>query len=111
VASLTVKEPVFNKKYHEKMYEAYKNVPIQEYRDMRKFKDMPLDIQEYYGGYKKNKEYIDVSGHCYVRLVSRTKVNKMITDDKKYRKGREAKSYSIDRRGILDIKDRKAKSY
>jgi hypothetical protein len=82
---------------------------------MREFKDMPLDIQEYYGGYKKNHEknheYIDVSGHCYVRLVSRTKVNKMITDDKKYRKDREAKSYSIDRRGILDIKDRKARSY
>ena len=53
--------------------------------DLRMFKDMPHDIQEYYGGTLKNddKDFIDVSGHCYVRLVSRTKVNKMITDDKK----------------------------
>jgi hypothetical protein len=69
--------------YHEKMYEAYKNVPIQQYRDMRRFKDMPQDMQKYYGGAANNKKYIDISGHCYVRLISRKEVDKMIENDKK----------------------------
>jgi hypothetical protein len=67
--------------YHEKMYEAYKNVPIQQYRDMRRFKDMPQDMQKYYGGAANNEEYIDISGHCYVRLISRKEVDKMIEND------------------------------
>ena len=109
------KEPVFNKEYHEKMYEAYKNVPIQEYRDMRKFKDMPLDIQEYYGGAAKNKKYIDISGHCYVRLVKRKEVNKMIAKDKKGSIGSiggkgslGGKTKSI-RKAVKGIKSRKTK--
>ena len=119
------KEPVFDKKYHEKMYEAYKNVPIQEYKDMRKFKDMPLDIQEYYGGAAKNKEDIDIdidiSGHCYVRLVKRKEVDKMIAKDKKGSlgsigsigsiggKGGKTKSIRKAVKGIKGIKSRKTK--
>jgi hypothetical protein len=105
-ASSTRKEPVFDKKYHEKMYEAYKNVPIQEYRDMRKFKDMPLNIQEYYGEAVNNKKYIDISGHCYVRLVSRRNVNRMIEKDKNGSIGGKTKSI---RKATKGIKSRKTK--
>ena len=63
---------------HMKIYEAFKNVPISESKDMRKFNDMPKDFQEYYGGGKDEKgkyinagKYIDISNHCYFRIVNK----------------------------------------
>ena len=63
---------------HAKIYEAFKNVPIAESKDMRKFNDMPKDFQEYYGGGKDEKgkyinagKYIDISNHCHFRLVDK----------------------------------------
>lgn len=63
---------------HAKIYEAFKNVPIAESKDMRKFNDMPKDFQEYYGGGKDEKgkyinagKYIDISNHCHCRLVDK----------------------------------------
>ena len=62
---------------HMKIYELYKNIPISESKDMRKFKDMPKDMKEYYGGGKNKKgkyinsdKYIDVSNHCHFRFVN-----------------------------------------
>jgi hypothetical protein len=56
---------------HMKIYERFKNVPISESKDMRKFKNMPKDIREYYGGEKDEKgKYIDVSNHCHFRFVN-----------------------------------------
>ena len=69
-----------NKKAHiddMQIYEAYKNIPISESKDMRKFKDMPKDMKEYYGGGKDENgkyinadKYIDVSNRCYFRIVN-----------------------------------------
>ena len=57
---------------HMKIYEAFKNVPISESKDMRKFKDMPKDMQEYYGGGKDEKsKYIDINNKCHFRFVSK----------------------------------------
>ena len=42
-----------------KIYEAFKNVPIQE------SKDMPKSFQQYYKN-DENEEYIDISNHCYL---------------------------------------------
>ena len=60
-----------------KIYELYKNIPISESKDMRKFKDMPKDMKEYYGGGKNEKgkyinsdKYIDVSNNCHFRFVN-----------------------------------------
>jgi hypothetical protein len=55
-----------------KTYEAFKNVPIQEAKDMRKYADMPKPFKKYYRGSigSKNK-YIDISNHCYYRFVLR----------------------------------------
>ena len=55
---------------HMKIYELFKNVPIQESKDMRKFKDMPKSFREYYKGAKLDKDgYFDISDHCYYRFV------------------------------------------
>ena len=61
-----------------KIYEAFKNVPISESKDMRKFNDMPKDFKEYYGGGKDEKgkyinadKYIDISNHCHFRFVNK----------------------------------------
>jgi hypothetical protein len=57
---------------HMKIYEEFKNVPISETKDMRKFKDMPKDMQEYYGGGKDEKsKYIDISNKCHFRFVNK----------------------------------------
>jgi len=57
---------------HMKIYEEFKNVPISESKDMRKFKDMPKDMQEYYGGGKDEKgKYIDISNKCHFRFVNK----------------------------------------
>ena len=62
---------------HMKIYELYKNIPISESKDMRKFNDMPKDMKEYYGGGKNEKgkyinsdKYIDVSNNCHFRFVN-----------------------------------------
>ena len=62
---------------HMKIYEDFKNIPISESKDMRKFKDMPKDMQEYYGGGKDEKgkyinagKYIDISNNCHFRFVN-----------------------------------------
>jgi hypothetical protein len=55
---------------HMKIYEEFKNIPISESKDMRKFKDMPTDMQEYYGGGKNEKnKYINISNNCHFRLL------------------------------------------
>jgi hypothetical protein len=45
---------------------------------MRKFEDMPKDMQEYYGGGKDEKgkyincgKYIDISNNCHFRFVNK----------------------------------------
>jgi hypothetical protein len=51
--------------------------------DMRKIGDMPEDIREYYGitlTEKNKNQYVDINNGCYVRLISRKKVNKMIAN-------------------------------
>jgi hypothetical protein len=55
-----------------KIYEEFKNVPISESKDMRKFKDMPKDMQEYYGNGKDEKsKYIDISNECHFRFITK----------------------------------------
>jgi hypothetical protein len=57
---------------HQEIYEAYKNVPIDSSKDMRKFKDMPKVFQEYYKGAILDKDgCFDISDHCYCRPVKR----------------------------------------
>ena len=57
---------------HLKLYEAFKNVPIDSSKDMRKFKDMPKSFQEYYKGAILDKDgCFDISDHCYCRPVKR----------------------------------------
>ena len=63
---------------HPKIYEAFKNVPIQEAKDMRKYADMPKSFKKYYRGSSESSEsstskdkYIDISNHCYFRFVER----------------------------------------
>jgi hypothetical protein len=55
---------------HDKLYESFKNIPIQESKDMRKYKDMPKIFREYYKDAKLDKDgYFDISDHCYCRAV------------------------------------------
>ena len=55
---------------HNKIYEAFKNVPISETKDMRKFKDMPKSFQEYYKSSKgSNDKYININNDCKFRFV------------------------------------------
>ena len=57
---------------HQKLYEAFKNVPIQESKDMRKYADMPKSFQEYYKGAILDKDgCFDISDHCYCRPVKK----------------------------------------
>jgi len=57
---------------HQKIYEAFKNIPIDSSKDMRKFKDMPKSFQEYYKGAILDKDgCFDISDHCYCRPVKR----------------------------------------
>ena len=62
---------------HLEIYEAFKNVPIQESKDIRKYADMPKSFKKYYrgssrgssGSSKGKDKYIDISNHCYFRFV------------------------------------------
>jgi hypothetical protein len=55
---------------HDKLYESFKNIPIQESKDMRKYKDMPKVFREYYKDAKLDKDgYFDISDHCHCRAV------------------------------------------
>ncbi len=55
---------------HDKIYESFKNIPIQESKDMRKYIEMPKVFREYYKGAKLDKNgYFDISEHCHCRLV------------------------------------------
>ena len=55
---------------HNKIYESFKNIPIQESKDMRKYKDMPKVFREYYKDAKLDKDgYFDISDHCHCRFV------------------------------------------
>ena len=57
---------------HQKLYEMFKNVPIQESKDMRKYADMPEQFKEYYKGAVLDKDgYFDISDHCYCRPVKK----------------------------------------
>jgi len=57
---------------HMKIYEDFKNIPISESKDMRKFKELPKDMQEYYGGGKDEKgKYINISNNCHFRFVNK----------------------------------------
>jgi len=63
-----IMEPMDN--YDKELYEAFKNIPIQESKDMRKFADMPESFQEYYKGAILDKDgYFDISDHCYCRTI------------------------------------------
>jgi hypothetical protein len=67
-----VKNPKLNKLYskYDEIYEAFKNVPISETKDMRKFKDMPKSFQEYYKSSKgSNDRYININNYCNFRFV------------------------------------------
>ena len=68
-----IKSDSGNKKIeHQMLYEAFKNVPIDSSKDMRKFKDMPKSFQEYYKGAILDKDgCFDISDHCYCRPVKR----------------------------------------
>ena len=50
-----------------KIYEEFKNIPISESKDMRKFEDIPEDIREYYNLTDEGK-YIDISNNCHFRF-------------------------------------------
>ena len=55
---------------HQKIYESFKNVPIQESKDMRKYSDMPKLLRKYYKGAKVDKDgYININDKCYSRFV------------------------------------------
>ena len=55
---------------HEQLYETFKNIPIQESKDMRKFQDMPKSFKKYYKGAILDKDgYFDISDHCYCRTI------------------------------------------
>jgi hypothetical protein len=54
---------------HMKIYEAFKNVPIRESKDMQKFSELPKAFREYYKGGANKDGYIDISNHCYCRSV------------------------------------------
>ena len=57
---------------HEQLYESFKNIPIQESKDMRKFADMPKCFQEYYKGAILDKDgCFDISDHCYCRPLKK----------------------------------------
>ena len=54
---------------HMKIYEEFKNIPISESKDMRKFEDIPEDIREYYNLTDKDEgKYIDISNNCHFRF-------------------------------------------
>ena len=51
--------------------------------DMRKIGDMPADIREYYGltlTEQNKNEKVDINNGCYVRLISRKVVDRMLAD-------------------------------
>lgn len=54
---------------HKNIYEAIKNVPIAESKDMQKFSELPKAFQEYYKGGANKDGYIDISNYCYCRSV------------------------------------------
>ena len=55
---------------HDKLYETFKNIPIQESKDMRKYKDMPKSFREYYKGAKLDKDgCFNIYDGCHFRLV------------------------------------------
>jgi hypothetical protein len=54
---------------HMEIYEAFKNVPIRESKDMQKFSELPKAFKEYYKGGANKDGYIDISNHCYCRSV------------------------------------------
>jgi hypothetical protein len=55
---------------HQKLYESFKNIPIQESKDMRKYADMPKLLRKYYKGANVDKDgYININDKCYSRFV------------------------------------------
>jgi hypothetical protein len=51
--------------------------------DMRKIGDMPADIREYYGltlTEQNKNEKVDINNGCYVRLISRKVVDRMLAN-------------------------------
>ena len=51
--------------------------------DMRKIGDMPADIREYYGitlTEQNKNEKVDINNGCYVRMISRKVVDRMLAD-------------------------------
>jgi len=66
--------------YHDKT-----NTIIKPQNDMRKIGDMPKDIREYYGitlTEKNKNKMVDINNGCYVRSISRKKVDMMIANSK-----------------------------
>jgi hypothetical protein len=51
--------------------------------DMRKIGNMPADIREYYGltlTEQNKNEKVDINNGCYVRMISRKVVDRMLAD-------------------------------
>ena len=54
---------------HMEIYEAVKNIPITESKDMIKFSELPKAFREYYKGGANKDGYIDINNYCYCRSV------------------------------------------
>jgi hypothetical protein len=61
---------------------SHTNIIIKPKKDVRRVGDMPADIREYYGlTDMQDNKYVDINNGCYVRLINRKIVNKMIAND------------------------------
>ena len=58
-----------NYRKHKRIYDAFKNIPITESKDMRKFSQLPKAFREYYKGFTNKEGYIDINNYCYCRSV------------------------------------------
>jgi hypothetical protein len=62
---------------------SHTNTIIKPQKDVRKIGDMPADIREYYGlTDEKDNKHVDINNGCYVRLISRKVVDRMIENSK-----------------------------
>ena len=54
---------------HMEIYEAVKNIPITESKDMSKFSELPKAFREYYKSGANKDGYIDINNYCYCRSI------------------------------------------
>ena len=87
VRSLMAKQAALRPRFaapaaHARSHSDTKNI-IKPKADMRKIGDMPADIREYYGltlTEQNKNEKVDINNGCYVRLISRKVVDRMLAD-------------------------------